>query len=140
MPAAKVEVDLMLIVGQLRESVQAAADGIKSLSVESRSTSNGLLVVGKTIEHLDELVRELDDVVRSTTEHSLVNQIQAARHNLAQLRNDVDDLKKRIGAVARDVDSLESHRDQLLGAKWVILGLVSIVGTALGILATYMWR
>lgn len=119
--------NLLMIVGQLLEATKAASDGIKSLNSESRQNAQAVLAAAKTLEMVEDLVSDLNRVVRTGNGvPSLVSQVSA-------LRVELEAVKEKVKKQGGDHDELRKQVDGLDEAKHAVLGMKSGVVWVVGV-------
>lgn len=129
--------NILVIVGRLLAATEAASDGLKVLSEETKQNSAGVLAVKTAVEGIQQTVAELDRLVRTGTVGgvALVTQVKLNSDAVAQLRQDHGQLEATVNEQGDSIAELEkgnvtaaaSHTS----AKSVILYVVGVVAWAI---------
>lgn len=111
--------NLLMIVGQLLEATKVATEGIKSLSIETRSNATAIITAAKTLEMVEETVNQLNKLVRTNADN-LVYRVDNLSYKMdanSQLIRDLEDagadLKKEASALKDQIDGLGQHNTRI---------------------------
>ena len=118
--------NLAILIGQLLATTEAASSGINSLSEESKANSRAVIAAATTLGLVEKTVYELVKVVKDGNgQESLVTQMKAVRVEINRLTESVNELRKELDTVKKDVDAAGTIKNQIVGGKmviWVIIG------------------
>jgi len=121
-----------MIIGQLLEAARAASDAIKGLSQESRSTATALVAAAKTLEKVEEIVFELDDIIRTGTGDSLVTKVRVLQEEVFKLKHEVDVLEARVVVASKAIETLERDnteaRQRATHVTWAMSSITQLAG------------
>lgn len=133
--------NLVLIVGQLLEATKAAADGVKSLSSDTRQNTIAIIKAAQTLELTEKLVLEINSIVRTGTASSPSllaaitlhsRELEEVNVKLRQIVSDVEDGETRLNA-------LDRSQQQAVGATtviwYVVIALFQLVTLGVAIYA-----
>lgn len=125
--------NLAILIGQLLATTEAASSGINSLSEESKANSRAVIAAATTLGLVEKTVYELVKVVKDGNgQESLVTQMKAVRVEINRLTESVNELRKELDTVKKDVDAAGTIKNQIVGGKmviWVIIGGLAWLGT-----------
>lgn len=129
MPAATNKTpDVMLLIGQLLEAVKAATEGLKSSNVEIQANGKALIAAVKTLELVEATVAELDRVVRTDDDNSVITRLAVLRSEVSDLQTQVAGLEARVHGAAAQITELESARRRLTWGKHTLWEVAKVLG------------
>jgi archaellum component FlaC len=134
--------DLMLIVGQLLEATKAAAEGLKSVSVEVQGNAKAIIAVSKTIETMETQLAELNRLVADVGQPGNLVFVTAGHStDITALKTSVKELERALETLKTTVAKLNNDHVQVSTSQKVtnkhvifavkILGWVITTGIAI---------
>jgi hypothetical protein len=129
--------NILVIVGRLLAATEAASDGIKTLSEETKQNSAAAQAAKQAVESIQQTVLELDRIVRNGSGNNggLVTQVRLNSEEMARLRKDHSDLSEEVTKNTGGIAALEKEQATTTGShtsvKTVIIYVVGVVGWAI---------
>lgn len=129
--------NILVIVGRLLAATEAASDGIKTLSDESKTNSVGVQAAQQAIQSIQKTVTDLDRIVRTGNGDSLITQVKILCDEQERLRDDMDELNKTVELSAKRLDAFDQQNAGAAGSSkvlwYVVGGIAWLVTTAIAL-------
>lgn len=120
--------DLSIVIGQLLEATTAASDGLKTISSEVQKHAQAVVTAVRTLEMVEEHVREIDNIVQNpTNSDNLVRAVQDHSEQLKQLKDSVQQLRTTVRKLAKSMGVLQDNDVRETASRATLVFVAKIV-------------